>query len=55
MVSVAVAVALLVGTSDPVEGTRRVMLMLAFVGAASAVIAAGVDTRPDTAPQGERR
>ena len=55
VVSVAVAVALLVGTSDPVEGTRRVMLMLAFVGAASAVIAAGVDTRPDTAPQGERR
>jgi len=49
VVSVAVAVALLVGTVDPVEGVRRVMLMLAFVGVSSAVIAATVDTRPGAA------
>ena len=46
VVSVAVAVALLVGTDDPVQGARRVMLMLAVVGAAGVVVALGVDTRP---------
>ncbi len=55
VVSVAVAVALLVGAADPVEGVRRVMLMLAFVGLASAMIAAGVDTRPGTTSSPARR
>ena len=44
--SVAVTVALLVGASDPVEGVRRVMLMLALAGVGGIVVAAGVDTRP---------
>ena len=45
--SVAVAVALLIGTNDPVQGARRVMLMLAVVGVAGVVVALGVDTRPE--------
>ena len=55
VVSVAVAIALLVGAADPVEGVRRVMLMLAFVGLAAAVIATGVDTRPGHVSSAERR
>ena len=46
VVSVAVAVALLIGTDDPVQGARRVMLMLAVAGVAGIVVASGVDTRP---------
>ena len=41
-----VILALLVGASDPVEGVRRVMLMLALAGVGGIVVAAGVDTRP---------
>jgi len=44
---VAVTVALLIGTDDPVQGARRVMLMLAVVGVAGVLVALGVDTRPD--------
>jgi len=44
--SVAVTIALLVGADDPVEGVRRVMLLLALAGLVSMVVAAGVDTRP---------
>jgi len=44
--SVAVTIALLVGAEDPVEGVRRVMLLLALAGIAGMVVASGVDTRP---------
>jgi MFS family permease len=44
--SVAVTIALLVGADDPVEGVRRVMLLLALAGMGGMVVAAGVDTRP---------
>ena len=44
--SVAVTIALLVGADDPVEGVRRVMLLLALAGIGGMVVAAGVDTRP---------
>ena len=52
--SVAVTVALLIGTDDPVQGARRVMLMLAIVGVAGVLVALGVDTRPgrETATSG---
>ena len=44
--SVAVTIALLVGADDPVEGVRRVMLLLALAGMGGMVVATGVDTRP---------
>ena len=47
MASVAVTVALLIGTDDPVQGARRVMLMLAVVGVAGVLVALSVDTRPE--------
>jgi hypothetical protein len=43
---VAVTIALLVGADDPVEGVRRVMLLLALAGMGGMVVATGVDTRP---------
>jgi len=42
--SVAVAVALLIGTEDPVQGARHVMLMLVVVGVAGVAVALRVDT-----------
>jgi hypothetical protein len=46
--SVAMTIALLVGADDPVQGVRRVMLLLALAGIGGMVVAAGVDTRPSS-------